>query len=268
MAPGVSMLGQRGNALATEGLRSPPKGQCVILQGGSTVEPCVPLSSPPPSQVFLDVSALVTRVVGSIVEPAAPPNPSIVHGPFPDLSFSCMALHIIDTSVLLLRKHDILHCVKRFHQQLLQALTASPELRHAILMNDCRGTDGLVCREVLAYLSHCLDAVLIVREGCRLRCFGGNRSRGSHAVVITRDDDDVYRITEAAHDPPSILQSARWQWIQDQQLGHAAFSRMRKLQVQLIAESLGVTCQGNLLKKELLERVEEEVERLQRCATV
>lgn len=179
-----------------------------------------------------------------------------VEAPLADLSFSCIALHLIDSTVLLLRRRDILHCVRRFHQQLLQALSSTnPELQHAVLKNDCRCVedDGRVCQEVLEHLADRLGIVLVVREASSLRVFGSS----TLASVVVIERDNVYRITEVSlhvdeRETQRIVAAARFSWIQDLQISHATLCSMRKAQVQGIADALGVVYHRNRSTKDSL----------------
>jgi hypothetical protein len=224
-------------------------GEETIVQGAQVI-----LWQPSQEESAVDVLTLADTLASE--QQASHSNEAStqhLEAPFDDLSFSCMALHLIDATVLLLRRRDILHCVRRFHQQLLQALTStSPELRNAILNTDCRRVDkdGRVCQEVLDHLAGKLSVVLVVREGSSLRVVGSASSAAS-AVIIERDH--VYRITSyAQEDAKRIVSGARFKWVRDLQISNGTLCRMRKAQVQEIADALGVSYHRNGCTKDSL----------------
>jgi hypothetical protein len=150
-----------------------------------------------------------------------------IRSPLSDLSFTCLALHLIDPASLLLRRRDLLQCVRHFQSCLCRSFQSDDPVCQDILVGDCRDSRTCLVRdEVLADLSKHLGMVLAIREEGSLRCHGEGHGYAQGALIARVDGQYVLLVERAG--TPEVLEYARAGWVRDTRLGPASLKPMRK----------------------------------------
>ena len=181
--------------------------------------------------------------------------PELEDAILPDMSFTCIALHLIDPTALLLPKRDIARCARHLQSRLVLDVAGKDDnLCKDITKCDCRNEHGenkQVHDQVLAHMADRVARTLVIREGRSLRIFSEDQPLGAFITRHGEDNAVLYQLTamtESREATTGMLANFRKDWAKEI---CDKVSKMLKAELVQVAMTLGILSStgGNPRKK-------------------